>query len=347
MTVHFIEGFSHYPHGTSADDGMSSLLQKNWLTIDSPGTVGTSRPRITEVFAGMSSRFPGTRFYQAGSVSRSFITSRPLPALTSYCVGSAIRCDPVTALESPSVSTHGLLLGTVFLRVHPEHIRVTVGGTTVVNVPHPGIGTVWNYYEMAVDVHGSAGTVTVYLNGVEIASATGLNTGSSPTDLRVGKQTTNNDNGRSGYTDIYLADEALGDFRVVTLWPDGAGHHTDLTPDPTAANYTRVNTQAQNDATRNFSDTPGDKDTYTYDDLPHDDVAVHCVSHSPRVRKEDAGLGSGRALLRTGSTDFHGPDLILSTSAQWFPTIWSANPDTLLPWEAVDIDAIEAGLEVR
>jgi hypothetical protein len=232
--------------------------------------------------------------------------------------------------------------------VQGTSIQVRTGASTVLlNVPHPGTGFVWNYYEIEVFAHATTGWFRLYLNGVQIGEVTGINTGSALSRIRCGKLHAHME-GTDNITDIYVADEPLGDFRVVTLLPDGAGAHTDLIPEPTAANYTRVNTTTRDDTTYNHSNTPGDKDTYTYSDLPFSDVTVFAVAPAPRAQKVDAGSASGRAVLRTNSADFTGPDRILAAGSwQWFPTIWSANPDSGLPWEPAEVDAIEAGFEVR
>jgi hypothetical protein len=334
--VVFVDGITTYPTGV-----YTAAFQKNWAAAFG----GTSGNRDVSDASG-NIRFPGTKVFAFGpftgtSTTYNTMTSRTFgPMSDGVTVGWAQRSASIEL-----VAGVGFTDGIYVSLFGPDRIQIRNQSNSILaDVPHPGITSVFNYYELElVTVHPSNGEANLYVNGVLWRNFTGIPTGTTIEQIQIRMQ---NGVGANRFTDFYVAEAQLGDSRVITLLPDGDGTHTGLTPEPTAANYTRVN--SNNDTTYNHSDVPGTKDTYTVGDMPFDDVSVYAVAVSPRAQKVDAGSGSGRALVRTGATDFHGDDMILAAGSwQWYPTIWSENPDTLLPWETTEVDDLEVGFEVR
>jgi hypothetical protein len=341
VTVLFVEGFSHYRTGQSGSisPGVTDMLAKNWASFSGEGSGGVNAGVLTS-----SPRFPGTRYLHLGSAlgsaTRSFVT-RSFGNQATPTMGCAVRLDEEDGNLRFGIGTQGLAINP-----RPTDIRVIGPGGTLFTVPHPGSGLVWNHYELATTIDPVVGTAALYINGVFIHSVAGVNTGTSASVLRFQKT---NSVGNPHVTDIYVADERLGDCRVGRQLPSGAGTYTDLAPDPdTNANYQNVNSDTLSDGTRNASATPGAKDTYAIEPLPEGDLAVHAVVPAVRAQKADAGTVLARHLVRTGLVDHGGDDLVLAAGSwQWYPWILSTHPETSDPWTSEDVNALEVGFEVR
>ena len=143
--------------------------------------------------------------------------------------------------------------------------------------PRPGY-----YLEIEAVIHGSTGSVKVCKNGVQVISATGVNTkgqsqdGVSTLRLRMPGTTAW---AACNVDDVYVADAAtrLGDSRVITLVPDGDTGDKDWSPSSGEDNYAMVDEeQVDGDTSYVASSTPGDLDFYTMGNL-----GCH-AGHDPR-----------------------------------------------------------------
>src|SRR5215467_3859466 len=121
---------------------------------------------------------------------------------------------------------------------------LTRNGTQIGTTASVGIAfNVWNYFELKIFVHGSAGTAELRLNGTTVITVSGISTTASgnlyANALRLGSATSNGNTTRYDHywDDLYLleADSAigavdfLGDCRVQTLLPSGSGNFSGMT----------------------------------------------------------------------------------------------------------------------
>jgi hypothetical protein len=215
------------------------------------------------------------------------------------------------------------------------------------------------YLELKVTVHDSTGSVELRLNGAVVATATNVDTrnaGSAlPTYLHLGQVTAQSASSGIAIDDMYLCDDVgsaptntfLGDVRVATLRPSGAGNSTQFVPSA-GSNYQNVDeTLVDGDTTYNAESTVSDKDTFAMGDMPEAVDAIFGTMQLVYWRKDDAGPRSGRQVVRSGGTDYEGSTVIMLDSYKFDEQIRVVDPATAVAWTESGVNAIEAGYKVQ
>lgn len=216
--------------------------------------------------------------------------------------------------------------------------------------------TKWYFFEIKVVIHASAGSVTLHRDGAEIYSLTGVQTNntSAPDNLSDSFQFIGGSHSDVWIDDFYMLDSSgsvnndfLGEIRIDTIYPSGAGTHTDWTPN-TGDNYAAVDeAPPDRDTTYVSGDASGEKDLYAFTDLPDQLGAdVYAVSMGGFVRKASAGLTKIRPLFKL-------EDAIERISGEWnLPTSWTfaqnifeISPRTGSAWTEKEINSGEFGFE--
>jgi len=211
--------------------------------------------------------------------------------------------------------------------------------------------SVWNYVEMKATIHDSTGSVEVRLNGAAVISATGLDTQSTGN-----AQTTEVRFWQAYVDDLYVVDTTgsapyntfLGDVRVRTLYPDGAGSSTQWTPlsSTNVSNIDETGT-ADDDTTYNSSSTPAQKDLFTFGNLPDVSGTVLAVQARWKARKDDGGTREARSVIKSAATTDNGPTEALGlTYVSYLGDVLTADPATSAAWAIAAVNAIEAGYEL-
>jgi hypothetical protein len=212
--------------------------------------------------------------------------------------------------------------------------------------------------EAEVFYHASAGTIKVWLNGVlEIDESSLTITQPGSVGLQIGG-TGSGDVGIAWFDDIVFSDGAgsynntrpFGDMQAVPLYPSGDGATSGLTgsDDNQVDNYLLVN-ETGNPDTADYvgSQTEGDLDTYVLDDLADTSSTIFAIALENYVIKSDTGVKFGRGVIRTNSVDY--PQTSNQMTAGWVYEVdfIEENPDTTNAWTGTEINALEAGFEVR
>lgn len=225
----------------------------------------------------------------------------------------------------------------------------TILGTSAIGLV---VANVWFDLEMRVTIADAGGRVQVWINGdsTPVIDFTGdtKNAGTNTTVDQVLWSRANT--GNMEVSDLVVRDDTtfVGPLRVATSLPTGAGTHTDLTPSPAVANYLNVDEQTPDGATSfNAGVTEGDIDTYAMGDLPAGTWDVLAVQWTAHVQKSDAGAKFGRPVLRVGGTDYVGASQALPATYAARTEIFNTSPDTATTWTEAEVDALEAGIEVR
>jgi hypothetical protein len=305
------------------------------------------------VSSGSWSYSASTRFSTGGAASVSGLgtTLKSFTASAQVFVGMALfvsnlsnrilftfRGDAgVTAHTRLMVSTDGILY-------------LQRGGTTVATSAAGALNqSVWTYIELSTTIADAGGTVTVKSNGTTVINFTG--------DTRNGGASTNLDSifiGEStsiSYDDLYICNSVgsapyntfLGDIRIHSLMPNGAGSLTQMTPS-SGANYTTVD-ELPYSATDYVRGSAGQVDLYTAADLPAGVGTIFGVQANAIVKKSDAGNLSGRTVIKSGTTTSNGTSISLGTTDTTITDTRSLNPDTSLAWTSGDVNGIEVGME--
>jgi len=191
------------------------------------------------------------------------------------------------------------------------------------------------------------GSVAVRVNGLEVASATGVDTRNGgtgvPTVIYLGSFTT--------FDDLYVSDGAgaapgntfLGDCRVDACRPTAAGATTGWTPS-TGANWQCVDDATPNDDTDYTSATAaGVTDTFVVENAPAVGATIFGVQHCLSAKKTDAGAATLAPVVRQSGVDYVGTDLSPSTTYATLLQIQATNPGTGAAWTEAGFNAAEFG----
>lgn len=242
--------------------------------------------------------------------------------------------------------------------------RLTVGGYTQITCYRGGtlLGTTnipagavqissWHFLEFYVKIHGSAGAVTVKVDGVARLTLTGINT-LSTANLYTNRFRFDEGDRYWRITDLYICDATgtvnntfLGDIKVGSAVPSAAGDSTQFTPSA-GSNYQCVDEQSQDgDSTYVSSGTVGHIDLYNFPDVTFTG-AVGAVSLTVWARKDDAGSRSIRLLVKSGGTVYNSADIALGNTYQPYQWFLDTDPATGVAWTQAGYNAAQFGFEV-
>jgi hypothetical protein len=347
MTVRFFDSFDHY--------AFSDVLKK-WTAAGSTGTITTASANTRNGVGGALSVSNGQNFY---------LRKDSLPNASTYICACNLKvtsspadCRLATFYDNGVTQVSVRLNGTSFICYRGDS-DTTISGLTGSN---SFTANVYHHIEIKVTVNSTTGYIEIRVDGTNIFSGSNLNTqGSGTTNINgvgPGTSVTGNvgSNGCQLYIDDFLAldsagstnNDFLGDRCVYTLFANGAGAHTQWTPD-SGSNYARVNEASADGDTSYVSDsTPGHIDSYTFQNLPLGVAAITAVQTNLWARKDDAlNTRAITPLERYGGTD------ALGTASGDLPTTYTdvrALSETSLvnsgsPWTVTEIGA-EFGVEL-
>lgn len=342
MSLLYIDGFEKQDH-----------FYRGWSRFNANYTVSSQAGR----FGGYALR---ADFATAMGVTR------PVPQATTLHIGFAYRIDNI----GPSFTLPCLALfgdaGTV------QHLYIGPNGATgkwqvkrgdwTGTLLAESTGTVslgaFLYVEVMASIADSGGRVVVKVDGATVIDYTGdtKNGGANAyaDRLMLGSQAAfgSPSNPYIWYDDLYVCDTTgsslngfLGDCRVQSLSPSGAGSSTQFTPTGSANNWDNVNDVPPVTSTYNASATVGHRDTYALEDLST--VGTVLAAQSVILaQKSDTGAGTFKAALKSGANVYYGstktPTDILAGQFDVFAT----NPATSSAWTQSSLNALELGAEV-
>lgn len=334
MALEFFDGFDFY------DGATCNLSHRGWNN-------GSGSILYNQV-----GRFPGSRAMQ-------IIDSRITPPMTptdTVAVGFAVKI--------PSAVFVAASTGTAFMQFTnatiPSIVRVGVDvngkivvGRTDLTTTKIGEGVagdlvpdVWNYVEVELVRHASAGTVAVYVNGALRVNLSGVNTGAAAVDrITVWGSTSN----YTMYDDLYVKSDAtrLGEVRVESLSPSADTAQKDWTPLSGTTNFSMVDDRPTNlDTDYVSSGTVGAKDLYDLANLGNTPSSVYGVNTILVARKDDALTRAVRTNLKSGSTTVNGTTRALAATYVLTADMLLNDPDTSAAWTGSAVNATQLGIEV-
>jgi hypothetical protein len=321
-----MEGFDHY--------GVSLLAAKGWALS---GQASASM---------VSGRFGGQALNNSTNNNSAYVRSLTAAAAT-IIIGFAFKTDSPTNNPTILQWTSGrLVMGTS----GGNHVLLAqnAGGTTIGTGTTNIVANTWYYIEIK-NVVGTSGTIEVHLNGAtEIASTVGNFGTTNNTSIQTFYSPFT---GNNTYDDFYVCNglgstnnNFLGDVRVVTAVPIGAGAHTQFQPNGSASNWQCVDEIPPNDDTDYVSDAnPGDIDTYDITSIDGG-ASVFGVQNSLYARKDDANVRQIAAVARQAGTDYVGATKTLGSSYLYYSELYDQDP-TAANWTATNVNADEFGVK--
>lgn len=323
--------------------------------------IGDHALRYTQV--GGSPSFPtgtNTRFNSGRAISGSAIgtlvgrsltaaVTRAIVGAAYYPIGGSDTANLIELQGDGGAVTH------IALRHMTTGALALYRGTTQIAITAANIApmTVWHYLELSATISDTVGVAKARLNGTEVLSFTGdtRNAGTlqsiDTVNLRI------NATFVQRFDDLYICDDTgsaplndfLGDVRVYTSVPTGAGASTNFTPS-VGSNWSCVDELPYSAVDFVSSSTGGAKDTYAMGDLPGGTSGVYAVQVASIAKKSDTGARTMQNVLRSGGTDY--PDGVtkpLATSDASYLSMWTTNPAGG-SWTVSAVNALEAGMVI-
>lgn len=183
-------------------------------------------------------------------------------------------------------------------------------------------------------VYAVSGSVTVWINSVQVVTFSGDVTTNSATTLNQ-VEVANPSTSNFYWSEVIVADEDTRSMGLWTLAPQAAGNTQSWTPN-TLAN---INENTINDATFISSSSNNDLSEWTTPtSAPTGTWAVKVIVQEARVQVGATGPQHFDWLTRTGGSDFTaGASQSPSNAFGNFAHIWTTNPNTTTAWAIGDI----------
>jgi hypothetical protein len=218
----------------------------------------------------------------------------------------------------------------------------------------------WVHIQMKALLDTSSGSCVVKLNDVEIINYTGQ-TATANGDVTQVSGSVFANGSKISYDDLWVCDtvdatatqgrafdDFLGDLKVVTLVPDGAGDSTDWTPS-TGSNYATLdeNPPTTSDYVSDSADNTGDLDLYTATDLPGPTATVLAYQSKLYARKNDSGTALVDQMIKeNGVTTSLSSHALSTTVSSYTSDLLTQRPSDGALFTVTDINDIQIGVEV-
>ena len=281
------------------------------------------------------------------------------------------------AIRSTASATQGSQRILIFMDKDAEQCYLSIDKDSILRF-YNGSGTLlaaatkpfpqdnFQFVEVKVTFHPSAGTVQVRVNEETVINATsqvtavtGVNTADG---IGVGPGSadpTGSANNPGVYDDFYVCDTAgprytdfLGEIHVEALFPNAAGGSSQWAPVGGSPNYTNVDDAPgpDSDTTYNLGSVIGHRDLYKFPALslnPGASNEVTAVASNMWIRKDFAGTRTVRPVIALPAGTALGAAFSLDGNyAYHVQSIDEINPVTSVAWTQATMSTAQFGLEI-
>jgi hypothetical protein len=309
-------------------------------------------------WAGSSGSDASTRFSSGRAVNiNGSSIKRIIPAAPQIFSGFAIKLAGYDSGNGSYVSFWGDNGATQHITVHNtvNGTQVRLGGSNGTILASYGVAltlSTWYYFEISLTIADAGGTCLVKINGTTVVNFTG-DTKNGGTNTTVDAISLGNTGYGGSFDDLYVCDASgaapyntfLGDARVATLSPTGAGSSTQLTPD-SGSNYARVNEAPYSAVNYVSGATPGLRDTYTLSDLPAGTATVFAIQHNVIAKRTSTGAIAVKPAIKSGASVYYGSPTPTITNDTTISDLRTTDPNTSAAWTVSAVNALESGLEI-
>ena len=216
------------------------------------------------------------------------------------------------------------------------------------------VQSVYQFIELKVLFHASAGTVEIRVDGVEVLSLTSQNTLATSTAVMTRIDLVGANSPEPAFDSMYVLDDSgsdntdfLGEVFVETLVPDADGNVNDFTRVGGGSNnWEAVDDIAppDDDTTYNHSVTATDQELYGFAALAGNIGTIFAVEASALVRKEDPGFREIQLRSRSNVTEVDSPNKGMSLTYRYINHIFENDPDGGTDWDEAAVNAAEFGI---
>lgn len=285
----------------------------------------------------------------SGTLTKRFTAVSKVFVGFAYHTSAASTADSLFILGDNGATTH--------LTVRwsgPTTIGVYRGGTLLASgtAAEPSVTTnLFVYVEVSATIADSGGTVEVRVDGSTVVTYTG-DTKNAGTNTTIDGVKFSNTSATLTLDDVYIADDSgsannnfLGQVRVYSLAPTGAGTSTQWTPS-TGSNWAAVDEQPFSATDFVTGTTSGHRDTYAMTDLPASATTVYGLQAVSVAKKSDAGAITYKNTIRSGGTNYASSAFAPTTTDAAYVDLRAVDPATSAAWTTSGVNGIEAGVEI-
>jgi hypothetical protein len=340
MALRLADSFDHYA---------TAQLTRKWTTLDGSPAISAGNGRRSTASLRMTS---------ANNIS----LSKGFDSQATWIVGFAYRIASYNSTGPAPIMA--VLDGTsiqIDVRLTNDGVLTVTRNGTTLTASSAGIiaPTITNYIELKTTI-GNAGSYELRVNGVAVASGTGVDTqntaNATANVIRLGSATSTALFTNADYDDLYICDgtgstnnDFLGDTRVDCFFANGNGNTSQLVGSDSNStdNYLLVDETSVNDDTDYVqSATVSEKDTYAFANMTHSPSAIYGIQINMQANKTDSGLRSIQSVIRSGGSDTDGTARPMASSYNNYVQISETDPATAVAWTSSGFDAAEFGAKV-
>jgi hypothetical protein len=323
MPILHIDGWGHYA---------TAETPRKWHTWrGSSVTIENTNPRRTgDYYVKLTN---GSAY---GYIVKSF-PSVP----NTLVVGVALRCVDYSGDDHRGFSLRRLGNNQASVVINGDgSVSIKRGAYNGTNLGTSDAGVIpnnaWCYLQFKIYVHDSAGEYEVRVGPDSVLTSASAGEDTKALSTADVDTISFNGDGTAGNViyldDLYIADGGsfLGDCRVDTLKPSGAGNYAQWTPVPSGTdNYANVDdaNDMDDDTTYNVTDVGNEIDSFAFEDLSAIGGTIHAVALNIGGKKDDAGDRQVTPLCRMSSTDYTGTEGPLYDGWGVLQEIWENPPD--------------------
>ena len=224
--------------------------------------------------------------------------------------------------------------------------------------------TNWHWIEIAVKNANSGGIVSVYLDGVQEINFSGdtfVSSGSATDPVNGIVFEANSTQDTTYYIDdiicyddetavttgdlTYTASYPIGDSRIETIVPNGAGTNSGWTASA-GVNYTCVDESPHTNDTDYVSSTAAAQtDTYAFGNLAGTISTCHAVHVNTYLKADGPGTADVKAVALSSGSTTEGATITARTAYRLDQTNIPLDPNTSSAWTTAGINAAEFGVD--
>ena len=350
----WIEGFDNFGTGVGSAPSPTGVVARKYASVNWETSMDVETGRLGGY--ALQLQFDNGCYFSPGDVTTN----------DTVVLGFAVKWKtswPNLLYKRFASLYDGATLGMNLAMTANGEVEVRRGTTTLKTTSGLGLSLgAWAYFEFKVTCADS-GSYELRVNGVTVASDTGVNTKAGThnyhTTFRL-TGTSGNDGGAAIYDDLYFLDgsdggngnkDFLGDMRVVTIRPDG-DDTVQWTPGTGTDHYALVDEivagTEDDDAGGDYvEDTVSDhKDLYTYAALAGVTSGIKGIQVNTDARITDAGSFTLKSVVKSGETESADEGQAISVATYTTKSrVVEADPAGGA-WSVSAVNAVKAGVQV-
>lgn len=345
----FVESFDSY-NGIVANIGLLARWFDSNTAIGVRQTMVPGRFGVGQAFsAGAGS---GGTIHQTNCLLADATGS--LFSVTDFAMHVALAVKDVSASGAEcgfcfSNNTNALQLGLQWLSGSWRLVRwggVGGGAPAAVLYTSPAIYSSLDFHSFSLKgtIHASTGSCDLRIDGVQVYTATGINTGTGTID-RVGFAQGNTDAAAGVIADdlVIVNSKAayLPDLRIDPYNPNSDGAVLNLTPSTGSVHYDMVDEALASTADYLSGSVVADRDLLGLPNMTVNPTSILGVNLIGYAAKTDVATRAINLGLDSGGTVSNGGNLNLATAAGYYHRVLELDPNTAAAWTQSGVDGAQ------